>query len=275
MKNRQLSVRLWLFVSICAVSVLLIGLMLNQPQSAAPHSTAVDPGAKPGVPLPQLAIQDSDTSVTLTQAPAVPLPVNIPTILLTDKPIVPSPLTVDIRNLPYVPASPETKPEFESEPAKKIVASVDSSSQPAEPLIVLGTMPAPALSFNAMDYNNNGNGHPPDTNGDVGINHYMEAVNTSIGIYTKTTGAKVTAFTFNSFWSGAGTVARRRDLSRNQSCQPWCPCYTLYDRVYSGAPCLVRPFGLPEALPIFRTIQPAPDKPPRGKCKHSVNLYTV
>jgi hypothetical protein len=61
------------------------------------------------------------------------------------------------------------------------------------------------LTFDAMDYATNGAGHPPDTNGDVGVDYYMEAVNTSIGIYTKTTGAKATAFTFNSFWSGAGT----------------------------------------------------------------------
>ena len=66
-------------------------------------------------------------------------------------------------------------------------------------------MPTPATSFDAMDFASNGAGHPPDTVGDVGPNHFVQAVNTSIGIYNKTTGAAISTFTFNSLWSGAGT----------------------------------------------------------------------
>ena len=66
-------------------------------------------------------------------------------------------------------------------------------------------MPTPALTFNAMNFVSNGAGHPPDTVGDVGPNHFVQAVNTSIGIYNKTTGAAFATFTFNSLWSGAGT----------------------------------------------------------------------
>ncbi len=108
-------------------------------------------------------------------------------------------------NLPDVPSLPESRPEFEIELAPKAATTGQGSPSPAEPALVLGAMPTPTMSFDAMTFNLNGNGHPPDTNGDVGINHYMEGVNTSIGIYTKTTGLKATAFTFNAFWSGAGT----------------------------------------------------------------------
>ncbi|HTP08944.1 MAG TPA: Ig-like domain-containing protein [Anaerolineae bacterium] len=123
--------------------------------------------------------------------------------MLTDKPIVPSPLA-SVENLPYVPQTDE-KPEFEIEAQPKVATDADRPVTPTEPALVLGTMPTPTLTFDAMTFNNNGAGHPPDTNGDIGINHFMEAVNTSIGIYTKTTGSKATSFTFNSFWSGAGT----------------------------------------------------------------------
>ena len=49
-----------------------------------------------------------------------------------------------------------------------------------------------------------GAGWPPDPNGDVGPNHYIEAVNDAIAIYNKT-GTLLAAFTEDSLWSGVGT----------------------------------------------------------------------
>mgnify|MGYP003352320102 CR=1 FL=1 len=37
----------------------------------------------------------------------------------------------------------------------------------------------------------------PDTTGDVGPNHYIQAVNTSLAIFDKGTGTRLAAFTFN------------------------------------------------------------------------------
>jgi hypothetical protein len=65
-------------------------------------------------------------------------------------------------------------------------------------------MPGPAQSFKGLDFQNWGAGWPPDTNGDVGPNHYVQAVNTSIGIFNKT-GTLLAAYTFDSLWSGAGS----------------------------------------------------------------------
>src|SRR5712692_7384117 len=64
--------------------------------------------------------------------------------------------------------------------------------------------PAPSTSanFEGLDSLNFGNGHPPDTNGDVGPTHYIQTINTSIGVYEKATGTRVAAFTFNNFFSG-------------------------------------------------------------------------
>jgi uncharacterized repeat protein (TIGR01451 family) len=60
------------------------------------------------------------------------------------------------------------------------------------------------VSFAGLDHNTWGAGWPPDTVGDVGPNHYVQAVNTSIGIFTKT-GTQLAAFTFNTLWATAGT----------------------------------------------------------------------
>jgi len=177
----------------------------NPPSLGLPQ-TAQDSEAVPnGEAAPNSeADQEHDAGIRLPSGPAEPLPPDLPTILLTDRPIESSPLTGGVWNLPYVPPSPDTKPEFEIEVEPKSDTGV-GSAPPAAPALVLGTMPTPTLTFNALNFSTNGAGHPPDTNGDVGLNHFMESVNTSIGIYTKTTGTKATAFTFNSFWSGAGT----------------------------------------------------------------------
>ncbi|MEY2543422.1 MAG: hypothetical protein QOE81_883, partial [Verrucomicrobiota bacterium] len=63
-------------------------------------------------------------------------------------------------------------------------------------------MAGPSTSFDGMNYNANGAGHPPDKVGDVGPNHFVQEVNTSVGIYSKTTGAALATFTFDGLWAG-------------------------------------------------------------------------
>ena len=65
-------------------------------------------------------------------------------------------------------------------------------------------MPAPGANFLGLDQASWGAGWPPDTNGDVGPSHYIQTVNTSIGIYNKT-GTRLAAYTFDTFFSGTGT----------------------------------------------------------------------
>ena len=66
-------------------------------------------------------------------------------------------------------------------------------------------MPSPLISFKGLDHDNWGAGWPPDTNGDVGPTYYIQTVNTSFGIFNKSTGARVTATTFDDFFDGTGT----------------------------------------------------------------------
>jgi hypothetical protein len=114
----------------------------------------------------------------------------------------------DVRNLPPLPATanrdevnehhgpraPLEGPEAYAE----IGAGVGSNAAPA---------PGPLSSFEGLAYNELctggqcGDGHPPDTNGDVGPTYYIQTINTAIGIYDKSNGSRVAAFTFNSFMS--------------------------------------------------------------------------
>ncbi|MCW3841550.1 hypothetical protein ONA70_15720 [Micromonospora yasonensis] len=72
----------------------------------------------------------------------------------------------------------------------------------------LAAVAAPSATVNVagLDYANWGAGHPPDTNGVVGPNHFVQTVNTSIGIFNKATGARVSAFTFDAFFANSGTA---------------------------------------------------------------------
>ena len=76
-------------------------------------------------------------------------------------------------------------------------------------------MPAPINHFAGMNFNQNGAGWPPDTCGDVGINHYVQAVNTSIGIYNKSTGAVISTTTFDDFFEGPGVQGTPCDEYNN------------------------------------------------------------
>jgi carboxypeptidase family protein len=67
--------------------------------------------------------------------------------------------------------------------------------------MISAAAPAPDSSFDGLDFANWGAGHPPDENGDVGPTYYIQTVNTSIGIYDKSSGNRVAAFTFNAFMS--------------------------------------------------------------------------
>ena len=69
--------------------------------------------------------------------------------------------------------------------------------------------------FAGMTFSANGAGWPPDTCGDVGPSHYVQAVNTSIGIYNKSTGAKISSSTFDAFFQGSGITGTPCDEDNN------------------------------------------------------------
>jgi hypothetical protein len=120
------------------------------------------------------------------------------------------PFKGDLRQLPYTqPARVERLEMEDPEPnpssivpatetadtTSKGAAAAAPQSGPSAPA------PPPTANFEGLDFNTFGSGHPPDTNGDVGPNYYIQAINSSIGIFDKSTGTRVAAFSFNSFMS--------------------------------------------------------------------------
>jgi hypothetical protein len=68
------------------------------------------------------------------------------------------------------------------------------------------TMPAPLLTFDGMNSAETGClCLPPDTDGDVGPNHYVEGLNSAFRVYDKSGNPLSPVTTFDSFFSGTGT----------------------------------------------------------------------
>ncbi len=119
----------------------------------------------------------------------------------------------DLRNLPRTRPPqrerrelepPENNPRLYVPPGGLPPQSQTPETQPSStgnPPTANPPAPPPTNVFEGLDRFNWGAGSPPDTNGDVGPNDYIQTVNTSIGIFRKSDGFQEAAFTFNTFMS--------------------------------------------------------------------------
>ena len=109
--------------------------------------------------------------------------------------------TGDLRQIPYKKPIRIDRPEREA-PNEESIAEGDpveaGSGLPDSPS---AAAPSPIANFLGLDFQNFGAGRPPDTNGDVGPNYFIQSVNSSIGIYNKSNGTRVVGLTLNSFMS--------------------------------------------------------------------------
>jgi FG-GAP-like repeat len=122
----------------------------------------------------------------------------------------------DLRSLPYIAPAPEIeekrltrypRPETGPPPASETSDFAQFQSLIKELLRPAPTMPGPLLTFDGMNSAQSGcSCLPPDSDGDVGPNHYVNVVNTSIKIFDKSgnplNGANGT--TFDSFFHDLG-----------------------------------------------------------------------
>lgn len=127
----------------------------------------------------------------------------------------------DVRRLPWVrPEARTPKVEDESPrgeirvPGKRIPVK-GAGSAPA---------PAPLLNFEGLDAATWSNSTPPDPHGDIGPNHYIEAINVAIGIFDKSNGTRLAAYSFDTFMSNAGMTG---PCGNANSGDP----YVMYDRI--------------------------------------------
>jgi len=115
-------------------------------------------------------------------------------------------MDVSLDKLPQIPPAVQRPMREMPSPDTGISATDGLGPDPVAQLDynTIMAMPGVTTSFKGLDLANWGGGWPPDTDGDVGPNHYIQAVNTSLAIYSKT-GTRLAAFTFNTFFDGTGT----------------------------------------------------------------------
>jgi uncharacterized repeat protein (TIGR01451 family) len=109
---------------------------------------------------------------------------------------------IDLRTLPQVAPEKFERPELEQPEPHPVELPGGPTAPTAAPrnAVPLAAAPAPSASFAGLDFATWGAGHPPDPVGDAGPTYYIQAINTSIGVYAKN-GTQVAAFTYNTFMS--------------------------------------------------------------------------
>jgi hypothetical protein len=120
-------------------------------------------------------------------------------------PIKPKVFHGDLRKLPKIKITKKDERPEPQEPEDAPMAQLGAFDGVLQRTAPSAAAPAPSSSFAGLDFQNWGAGWPPDTNGDVGPNHYIQTVNTSIGIYRKSDGTRLAAFTFDQFFSQGAT----------------------------------------------------------------------
>src|SRR5205809_4759485 len=131
-------------------------------------------------------IQQSNRSVDAQDAPGT----QAPDVVRSTGPVIQN---NDLRSLPYVaPNSEIEEKRLTRYPHPEIPNSTNQSDYPRFEALVkqitppTPTMPAPLLTFEGMNSSQSGcMCLPPDTDGDVGPNHYVQSVNSSIKIFDK------------------------------------------------------------------------------------------
>ena len=154
--------------------------------------------------------QQSNRSVVAQDAPGT----QTPDVVQLVGPVI---LNKDLRDLPYIAPSHEIEekrltryphPEIPT-PTKPASAYQQFESLTKQIMSPLPSMPGPLLTFDGMNSAQSGcMCLPPDTDGDVGLSHYVQSVNSSIKIFDKNGNALngANGTTYNSlFLTLAGT----------------------------------------------------------------------
>ncbi|MGI8641961.1 MAG: FG-GAP-like repeat-containing protein [Pyrinomonadaceae bacterium] len=128
----------------------------------------------------------------------------------------------------FAPASPETgqtnKKSAEEkartvpnkEPFRKQIESASHDIDSAMANFSAAPMPASSLSFDGVSSRENAAAYgfrivPPDPNGDVGLNHYVQSVNALTRIFDKSGNPLTPSFKLSSIFSALGTPCSRRN----------------------------------------------------------------
>src|SRR5262249_52987941 len=118
-----------------------------------------------------------------------------------------------VRDLPYIPPAPQIPEErlTRYRHSGKLARSRSSGFSQFQSLLEkivrpVPSMPLPLLTFDGIHFTETEctDCYPPDTNGDVGPNHYVQSVNTSFRVFDKSGNPVTPVTTFNSFFALLG-----------------------------------------------------------------------
>jgi hypothetical protein len=124
-------------------------------------------------------------------------------------------LNQDLRSLPYIPQTQKIEEErrltrypfpLSGGPGKSETSGFSHSQSLMEKILIPASMPPPLLTFEGTDRVGSGcNCRPPDTNGDVGPNHYIQTVNSGFRVFDKSGNPLTPFITYNMFFAPMGT----------------------------------------------------------------------
>jgi hypothetical protein len=150
------------------------------------------------------AARSIETATTAGAVHSLQTPAGVQGPFVSER-VYPAVFNGDLRDLPQL--KPQPRDNRLNQRVRPVPASGNRQSSAAaiDPLVQTSNagahMPSPDTTFAGMNYNANGAGWPPDTNGDVGPNHYIQMVNSSIGIYSKTTGTPLAVLDLDTFFN--------------------------------------------------------------------------
>jgi hypothetical protein len=141
------------------------------------------------------------------------LPPGIDGVTVAGERVVPTEFRGDLRMLPKAAAAEASPPKYlrprRNGPEGRHIPPELAAPAREAPATPSAPMPAALANFPGIGFSDLcaggrcGSGWPPDTNGDVGPNHYIQAVNQAFGIFSKS-GLRLAAFTDDQLWSAAG-----------------------------------------------------------------------
>ena len=114
----------------------------------------------------------------------------------------------DLRSLPQMPAQKLAGPEFNTPalnpvPYPGAASPTQRSSALATAVQPVSGNPAPPAgkSFEGLDFTTWGAAHSGGASGDVGAQYYIQTINAAVGVYDKSDGSRVAAFTIHALMS--------------------------------------------------------------------------
>jgi hypothetical protein len=182
--------------------------------------------------------------------------------------------TTDVRHLPYIPNEGEIEERRLTRYQFPNTGPLPSAPETRSPWLrsllknifrPAPTMPGPLLTFDGMNSSETSCGClPPDTDGDVGPNHYVEALNVAFRVYDKSGNPLTPPTTFNSLFDDLG-VGTPCGENQNQG-DP----FVFYDHMADRW--VISDFAFPSLSgPFYQCIGVSTSSDPTG----TYNLYAI